>query len=296
MDEFKKVFPKANLPRYEMVLSDDENETGIRSISLVGEPAIEIKGMVFNKIGEFEITPEFIDSLNEDELLYVLDMFWTQPWEDRKDKSKGKLSKVPLCHPNCHCEIKNGKWEFGVCDDGSINPCLWCQDNKRRFDLQVKGAGAPKSGGFAKLEFNIVKTEANDEFKFTVDKEKQMIFGPTMIPNIDIFRRDENGDEYYVVFSKEIIEEAAMRFFKKNNNRSINLEHTNQMVPAYICESWIVKDDYYDTSRFYGFNLPIGSHFIGLKVEDEAFWKSEVKDNGKFGFSIEGVLGKKIID
>jgi hypothetical protein len=41
----------------------------------------------------------------------------------------------------------------------------------------------------------------------------------------------------------------------------------------------------------YGFDLPVGTWFIEVKITDEEFWNKEVKENGKYGFSIEGLMG-----
>jgi hypothetical protein len=80
-----------------------------------------------------------------------------------------------------------------------------------------------------------------------------------------------------------------------NNNRSINLEHSNEMVGAYIQEHWIIKDPVYDGSKVYGFDLPAGTWFVVMKIEDKAFWAEHVKQLNKVGFSIEGILGQKLM-
>jgi hypothetical protein len=67
------------------------------------------------------------------------------------------------------------------------------------------------------------------------------------------------------------------------------------MVKGYITEHWIVEDPMYDKSKLYGFNLPVGSHFMLVKIEDEKFWQEQVKGENKKGFSIEGILGQKLV-
>jgi hypothetical protein len=85
------------------------------------------------------------------------------------------------------------------------------------------------------------------------------------------------------------------KFNKYGSNRRINIDHSNQMVDAFIMEDWIVENEVYDKSRMYGFELPIGSYMIMVKIENKDFWLSEVKGNGKFGFSIEGLLGQQLV-
>lgn len=129
---------------------------------------------------------------------------------------------------------------------------------------------------------------------FTINKDEQVIAGPAMVPNKRIYRKD--GDmEYYVVFSAETIKKIVQKFVRDNNNRSINVDHSNTMVKAYIQEHWIIADSTYDKSKAYGFDLPAGSWFVCVKIEDENFWKTEVKELNKMGFSIEGILGQKLM-
>ena len=127
------------------------------------------------------------------------------------------------------------------------------------------------------------------------DGEKQIIVGPALIPGMRIYREDQKFGEYYVVFSKETIEKMVEKFNKYGSNRKINLDHSNQMVDAFIMEDWIVSDEVYDKSRKYGFEVPVGTYMIMVKIEDKEFWNNEVKGNGKFGFSIEGLLGQQLV-
>jgi len=139
--------------------------------------------------------------------------------------------------------------------------------------------------------------DANEKsFEFKKVEEQQMIVGPAMIPNKKIIRKDSNGDMYYVYFTPETIRMMVNKFNSSNNNKSINVDHSNQMVDAYIQQNWIVEDSTYDKSRFYGFNLPVGTWFIEVKVEDKKFWSSQIKDEGKYGFSIEGLMNQKLVE
>jgi hypothetical protein len=128
-----------------------------------------------------------------------------------------------------------------------------------------------------------------------VDGDKQEIVGPALIPNMKIYREDEKYGQYYVVFTKETIEKMVEKFNKYGSNRRINIDHSNEMVDGFIMEDWIVEDPVYDKSRKYGFEVPVGTYMIKVKIEDKDFWMSEVKENGKFGFSIEGLLGQQLV-
>lgn len=127
------------------------------------------------------------------------------------------------------------------------------------------------------------------------DDEQQIIVGPAIIPNMKIYREDEKYGQYYVVFTQETIARMVEKFNKFGSNRRINIDHSNQMVNGFILEDWIVEDAVYDKSRKYGFEVPVGTYMIKVKIEDKDFWMNEVKGNGKFGFSIEGLLGQQLV-
>ena len=180
----KKKFTDEEYPLYEIVIDDSKN-TGIRLISIVGDPAIEMKGVAFNA-----------DS-------------------------------------------------------------------------------SPK------------------EYEFKAQADKQIIVGPVMIPNKKILRKRGDGSKYYTVFKQDTIEKMVQKFNSSGTNRRINVDHSNKMVDAYIMESWLVEDIYYDKSRIYGFDVPVGTWMVAIKVEDTNFWNDEVKDLGKYGFSVEGLMGER---
>jgi len=138
-------------------------------------------------------------------------------------------------------------------------------------------------------------SEIEKEYRFKSVKDQQIIVGPAMIPDKKILRKDDNDNYYYVYFTKDTIKKMVDKFLKDNNSKSLNIDHSNKMVPGFIQGAWIVEDPTYDKSRFYGFNLPVGSFFIEVKIEDKEFWLSEVKDEGRYGFSVEGLMSQKLM-
>lgn len=127
-------------------------------------------------------------------------------------------------------------------------------------------------------------------FEFKAITEQKKVVGPAMIPNQKIYRNDEKG-EYFVKFLPDTITKMVKSFNKDNNNRSLNFQHSNRMVDGYIEQNWIITDPIYDKSRTYGYNLPAGSWFIEVQIEDDEFWEKEVKEMGAYSFSIEGLMG-----
>ena len=59
-----------------------------------------------------------------------------------------------------------------------------------------------------------------------------------------------------------------------------------------VVESWIIEDSKTDKSRLYGFNLPVGTWMISMKVNNDEVW-NDVKEGKIKGFSIEGYFADK---
>jgi hypothetical protein len=143
----------------------------------------------------------------------------------------------------------------------------------------------------------ITKGLAFDEHKklFFSDDLKYRVVAPAMIP-MEIYRNDEGGDEYYVQFSVETIENIHSKFMKDLSNRNVfNLEHdTDKTVPAYVLEAWIVEDPKKDKAySSYGIEVPKGTLMVTAQVTDKDYYNELVK-NEQIGFSIEGFLGLKL--
>jgi hypothetical protein len=124
------------------------------------------------------------------------------------------------------------------------------------------------------------------KFEFTADKDKKMLYGPFLIPNKLIYRRDDINGEYYVRFSAEEIKKIAEKFNEQLKNKEINLMHTDKAVDAFVAENW-VTDGKDDKSKTFGFDLPQGTWFGGVKIKNDKFWTEEVKSEKVKGFSVE---------
>lgn len=120
-----------------------------------------------------------------------------------------------------------------------------------------------------------------------VDEHKRLIVGAALIPNKQIYRRDENGKEFYVFFSEDTVKRASELYLMNNNQSSATYEHTDKIQDVTTVESWIVEDTKHDKSNIYGLNLPKGSWVLSMKVENNEVWQDILAKKVK-GFSIEG--------
>jgi hypothetical protein len=127
------------------------------------------------------------------------------------------------------------------------------------------------------------------------DDVKMRVVAPAMIP-MNIYRKDEDGEEYDVQFSAEVIEQIHSKFMQNLQNKDIfNLEHdTTKKVPAYILEAWIVDNPTNDKAfTTYGIEAPKGTLMLTSQVTDRTYY-DDLVESGQVGYSIEGFLGMKL--
>jgi len=131
----------------------------------------------------------------------------------------------------------------------------------------------------------------NVELK-TINEEKRVLMGAALVPDKQIYRRNEKNEEYYIFFSANTILKASQLFFKKGNQNNATTEH-NEKVSGMTCfESWIVEDKDKDKSALYGFDVPVGTWMLSMQVNNDDVWK-DVKEGKYKGFSIEGYFQEK---
>lgn len=138
-------------------------------------------------------------------------------------------------------------------------------------------------------DFIYMSDELSDLYKqVRLSDDKQIITGPALITDLEIIRKDEDGEPYYIKYSADQIEKISQQFFKLKSTKDINKDHKdNKAEGSYIYESWIVGEN--DKSKELGFDLPVGSWMITLKVEDAELW-DQIKSGKYKGFSIEGLF------
>ena len=141
-------------------------------------------------------------------------------------------------------------------------------------------------------DFVFFGKEKNNLTFAKVDEEKRMLVSPALIPNKQIFRYDPNTDsDYYVFFSKATVAKAAYLYLKHNNHHKATHEHNERVSGVLTVESWIKEGDS-DKSKMYGFDLPNGTWFVKMKIENEELWQ-KIKAGELKGLSIEGYFTNK---
>ncbi len=126
-----------------------------------------------------------------------------------------------------------------------------------------------------------------------IDEEKRMLISPALIPNKQIFRYNPNTDsEYYVYFSTDTVRKASELYLKYNNHHKATYQHQDRVAGVLTVESWIKEGDQ-DKSKMYGYDLPNGTWFVKMKIENNDLWE-KIKAGELKGLSIEGYFADKM--
>ena len=133
-----------------------------------------------------------------------------------------------------------------------------------------------------------------EDIKFaTADDEQRIVAGPLLIPEKRIIRVDGKGETYFVYFTADTIEKIAQRYMLRNYNSKATLEHSKAIEDVTLVESWVSKSRDADKSKVYGFNLPAGTWYGLMKINNDDIWNNYVKTGVVNAFSIEGSFEHK---
>lgn len=128
----------------------------------------------------------------------------------------------------------------------------------------------------------------------TMDKEKRLLIGPALIPDLPIFRLDkETNEEYYAYMTAETIEKLAYSFLKNGRQNNATIEHEVAAEGMTVVESWIIGDSEKDKAASLSMKYPKGTWMIAMKVNNDHVWTEWIKKGVLTGFSIEGMLYHK---
>ena len=138
---------------------------------------------------------------------------------------------------------------------------------------------------FSKEEEDLVSIKMANE-------EKRIVLSPLLIPNKKVYRASigKNKEQGFTFVSEETIEKLQQNFFKNNFNHNSSIEHETPIEGVYIFESWIVENSAQDKSALYGYNLPVGSWVVAMKIENQDIWDNYIKTGKVKGLSIDALL------
>ena len=142
------------------------------------------------------------------------------------------------------------------------------------------------------IEENFIALNKHEVQLKQIDEEKRLLMGAALVPNKQIYRVNDKQEEYYIFFSENTVRKASELFLKRSNQNNATYEHKDKLSGMSVVESWIIEDTKQDKSAKYGFDLPVGTWMISMKVDNDEVWQ-DVKEGKVKGFSIEGYFADK---
>lgn len=142
------------------------------------------------------------------------------------------------------------------------------------------------------IEEDFVALSKEDEEKvFFESDEKHIVYGAVLVPNKEIYRNNEKYGEYIVSFSNDSVEKMSQDFMRNYRQYEVKTDHKDIANEVCVVESWLKSDLYKDKSVALGLNpnLPVGTWFCGMKVNNIDTWK-RIKSGELKGFSVESAL------
>lgn len=141
-----------------------------------------------------------------------------------------------------------------------------------------------------------VFADQEQPMKFAVtDEEQHKVLAVLCRADFPIYRRSDEMGEFYVVFSKETIEEMTRRMLKEGFHESINVEHDDDFYIGGVELSQIFIKNSAKGINPLGFEeIEEGSAFCEYKITAPEVWDA-IKQGVFTGISLEGLFDLKKI-
>ena len=122
------------------------------------------------------------------------------------------------------------------------------------------------------------------------DEERRLVRGVVMRADFPIYRRNEDGSEYYIVYRADTIREMAEKYLLESRQNAVNLQHEDGTdTDGVHMVQWFVKDTAAGMAPEGFDGIADGSLFAEFHVTDDEIWDA-VKEGTYKGFSLEGVF------
>ena len=122
---------------------------------------------------------------------------------------------------------------------------------------------------------------------FFANEEKKNILGVIMRADFPIYRRDEDGNEFYVTYSADTIAKMAQKYFVSGAVNTTSINHNGEALDGVSLVQWYIKDTDKGIAPNGFDDVNDGSLFAEFHIENENLWTA-CKDGTFKGFSLEG--------
>lgn len=122
---------------------------------------------------------------------------------------------------------------------------------------------------------------------FFANEEKRNILGVIMRADFPIYRRDKDGNEFYITYSADTIAKMAQKYFVSGAVNTTSINHNGEMLDGVSLVQWYIKDTNKGIAPNGFDDVKDGSLFAEFHIENENLWTA-CKDGTFKGFSLEG--------
>ena len=142
---------------------------------------------------------------------------------------------------------------------------------------------------FPAVESNWVAfNKEQKKLSYSIENEdERMILGVVMRADFPIYRRDDDGYEYYIMYDKDTIKTMAEKLMVDGYQNRIDTMHNGNEVDGVNLLQLFIKDTEKGINPTNFEDIEDGSLFAQYKVENDEIWE-KVKDGTFQGFSLEG--------
>ena len=131
---------------------------------------------------------------------------------------------------------------------------------------------------------------SQDKMNFSIqNEEKRIISGVVMLADTPIYRKSPTAGEYYIVFTRDIIEMMVEKMSFEGKLNNITLNHNGQLVEGVTLVELFIKDSSKGLNPNYLPDVTEGSLIASYKVENVDIW-NQIKAGEFRGFSLSGIF------
>lgn len=276
----------------ELIIDEDNEESGISAISLVDDPAIEENFLYFSKEKEINLIKteagvpvrEFFEytSAPEPEIIENSHQFCREKagrvYHISEINNWGRLPNDTQKTYGFNMDSNFfGNFRGNVGSFNVSQQIYNCRHWLRRINSPDEIPGYKRKMKFKSQKRN---TELKIDFKVT-DKEKREIEGLALQSGQFIYRNDiDEGRGGYVYFTRDTIRKLKEKY---GYNRTITIQHEEDITgSAILLNSWLEESEEDNKTKW----------FLKYKILNDKLW-DVIKDNKIVGYSIEAMLSFK---
>lgn len=125
--------------------------------------------------------------------------------------------------------------------------------------------------------------------------EEQKVFGLIMEADKPIYRRNEQGFEYYITYNRKTIEAMSEKYFKMGLQNNVDTQHNFELEDGITLTQMFIKNAQKGVNPTGFEDVNDGSLFAEFHIENTDVWNA-IKEGTYKGFSLAGVFIQKEVE